>query len=56
MATDIEYTPVPVPALPEGVPVAPRRRGVLPTRGFGSKLAAYVAVVLISIISLFPLY
>ena len=57
MATELEYTArVPVAALPEGVATAPPPRGALPARGFGSKLAAYVVVALISIVSLFPLY
>ena len=34
----------------------PAVAAALPGRGFGSKLAAYVVVVLISIVSLFPLY
>jgi len=57
MGSELEYTPpVAAAALPAGVPAPPRRRGVLPARGFGSKLAAYIVVVLISIVSLFPLY
>ena len=57
MGTELEYTArVPVTAVPDVVPTPPRGRGVLPARGFGSKLAAYVVVVLISIFSLFPLY
>jgi len=47
---------VPAAALPATMPKLPRRRRVLPARGFGSKLAAYVVVVLISIASVFPLY
>ncbi|HAP89453.1 MAG TPA: hypothetical protein DCR15_06690, partial [Arthrobacter bacterium] len=57
MSTELEYTGrVPAAALSDGVPKPPRGRRVLPARGFGSKLAAYVVVVLISIVSLFPLY
>jgi ABC-type glycerol-3-phosphate transport system permease component len=55
MTTGLEDTQrVPAAALPAAIPKKPPRR--LPARGFGSKLAAYVAVVLISIASLFPLY
>jgi len=57
MSSEVERTPgAPAVALPVGVPPAPRGRALLPPRGFGSKLAAYVVVLLISIISLFPLY
>ena len=57
MSTGLEQTPpVAATALPDGVLKPTRRRPVLPARGFGSKLAAYVVVVLISIVSLFPLY
>jgi len=57
MSTEIEQTRlVPAAAVPVGVPIPPTRRPALPTRGFGSKLTAYVVVVLISIVSLFPLY
>src|SRR3954452_25278248 len=57
LMSELEQTPlVPAAALPVGVPRPPRRHPALPTRGFGSKLAAYLVVVLISIISLFPLY
>ena len=57
MSTGLEQTPpVAATALPDGVLKPTRGRPVLPARGFGSKLAAYVVVVLISIVSLFPLY
>ncbi len=57
MSTELEQTPlVPAAAVPVGVPIPPRRRAVGPRRGFGSKLSAYVVVLLISIVSLFPLY
>jgi multiple sugar transport system permease protein len=48
--------PVPAVALPGGVSAPPRRRRMLPARGLGSRVAAYVVVVLVSIASLFPLY
>ena len=55
MSSEVERTPgAPAVALPVGVPPAPRGRALLPPRGFGSKLAAYVVVLLISIISLPP--
>ena len=57
MTTGLEDTQrVPAAALPAAVPKKPPRRRRLPARGFGSKLTAYVVVVLISIASLFPLY
>src|ERR1043166_4528432 len=57
MSTELGGTAgVPPAALPVGVPTAPRRRPVLPTHGFGSKLAAYLVVLFISLVSLFPLY
>jgi multiple sugar transport system permease protein len=57
MATELGPPPgAPAVALPVGALKQPRRRPTLPARGLGSRLAAYLAVLLISIASLFPLY